>query len=182
MKIKNIIVLFLVLLFIWILVNNQFQIEVMIIGVILSLVISVIMGSRLTVFNEFKFSLKSVFYTIWYLFVFLTELVKSNLDVARRVLTPSLPINPGIVKTKTVLKSKMGRMILANSITLTPGTLTVDIEDDILYIHWIDVYCEDNNIKSWRTSLYNAMPLEKFFGKMTVQELKAKVYDLIKFR
>ena len=56
---------------------------------------------------------------------------------------PSLPINPGIVKTQTVLKSKMGRMILANSITLTPGTLTVDIEDDILYIHWVDVCCED---------------------------------------
>ena len=143
MKIKNIIILFLILLFIWILVNNHFQLEVMIIGVVLSLVISVIMGSRLTVFNEFKFSLKSVFYTIWYLLVFLTELIKSNIDVARRVLTPALPINPGIVKTKTVLKSKMGRMILANSITLTPGTLTVDIEDDILYIHWIDVCCED---------------------------------------
>lgn len=143
MKIKNIAAIFLILLSIWILLNNQFQIEVMIIGVILSFVISIIMGSRITVFNELKFSLGSVLYTIWYLFVFLAELVKSNLDVARRVLTPSLPINPGIIKTKTVLKSKMGRMILANSITLTPGTLTVDIEDDILYIHCIDVCCED---------------------------------------
>ncbi|MCK5169583.1 MAG: Na+/H+ antiporter subunit E [Bacteroidales bacterium] len=143
MKIKNILALFLILFFIWVMINNQFQIEVMIIGVILSLVISVIMGNRLTIFNELKFSFGSVFYTIWYLFVFLTELVKSNLDVARRVLTPSLPINPGIIKTKTVLKSKMGKMILANSITLTPGTLTVDIEDDILYIHCIDVCCED---------------------------------------
>lgn len=143
MKFKNQFSLFFILMIIWVLLNNTFQLEVMIIGLILSLVISVIMGSRLIVFNEFKFSLKTVFYTIWYLFVFLTELVKSNLDVARRVLTPSLPINPGIVKTQTVLKSKMGRMILANSITLTPGTLTVDIEDDILYIHWIDVCCED---------------------------------------
>jgi len=143
MKIKNILALFVILFFIWVMINNQFQIEVMIIGVILSLLISIVMGSRLIVFNELKFSFGSVFYTIWYLFVFLTELVKSNLDVARRVLTPSLPINPGIIKTKTVLKSKMGRMILANSITLTPGTLTVDIEDDILYIHCIDVCCED---------------------------------------
>jgi len=70
-------------------------------------------------------------------------LIKSNIDVALRVLKPSLPINPGIVKTKTVLKSKMARMILTNSITLTPGTLTVDIEGDILYIHWIDVQSAD---------------------------------------
>ncbi len=56
---------------------------------------------------------------------------------------PSLPINPGIVKVKTKLKSKMGRMILANSITLTPGTLTVDVQEDTFYIHWIDVETED---------------------------------------
>ena len=70
-------------------------------------------------------------------------MVKSNLHVALIVLKPSLPINPGIVKTKTVLKSKMARMILTNSITLTPGTLTVDIENDILYIHWINVETQD---------------------------------------
>jgi multicomponent Na+:H+ antiporter subunit E len=63
----------------------------------------------------------------------------SNLDVARRVLTPSLPINPGIVKIKTKLTTNFSKMVLANSITLTPGTLTVDIVDDTLYIHWIDV-------------------------------------------
>jgi len=59
--------------------------------------------------------------------------------VALRVLNPSLPINPGIVKVKTRLKSKTGRMVLANSITLTPGTLSIDIKDEFLYVHWIDV-------------------------------------------
>jgi multicomponent Na+:H+ antiporter subunit E len=79
------------------------------------------------------------FYTILYLVVFLWELIKSNVNVALRVINPKLPINPGIVKVKTRLKSPMGRMILANSITLTPGTLTIDIKDDFFYIHWIDV-------------------------------------------
>jgi multicomponent Na+:H+ antiporter subunit E len=83
--------------------------------------------------------------------VFLFELIKSNLDVARIVLSPSLPINPGIVEVKTVLKSKMARVLLSNSITLTPGTITVDIKDDTLYIHWINV--KSHNIeeatKSW---------------------------------
>jgi len=71
------------------------------------------------------------------------ELIKSNLDVARIVLSPSLPINPGIVEVKTVLKSKMARVLLSNSITLTPGTITVDIKDDTLYIHWINVKSEN---------------------------------------
>lgn len=67
----------------------------------------------------------------------------ANLDMARRVLSPKLPINPGIVKVKTSLKSPMARLILADSITLTPGTFTVDIIDDFIYIHWVDVRSDD---------------------------------------
>jgi multicomponent Na+:H+ antiporter subunit E len=70
-------------------------------------------------------------------------MIKANLDVARRVISPSLPINPGIVKIKTRLKSDYAKMVLANSITLTPGTLSVDIVDDYIYIHWIDVKSTD---------------------------------------
>ncbi|MDY6801372.1 MAG: Na+/H+ antiporter subunit E [Bacteroidota bacterium] len=143
MKIKNGIALFLILMVVWLLVNNSFSGQIIIIGIILSAFIALLFGTNLRVFDELKFTPKALGYTFIYLMVFLIELIKSNLDVARRVLTPSLPINPGIVKTKTILKSKMGRMILANSITLTPGTLTVDIKDDTLYIHWIDVCCED---------------------------------------
>jgi len=82
-------------------------------------------------------------HAVKYLFVFLKALVVANLDVARRVISPSLPINPGIVKFKTQLQSDFGKMVLANSITLTPGTLTVDMIDDTFYIHWIDVTTTD---------------------------------------
>lgn len=78
-----------------------------------------------------------------YLFIFLKELLKANIDVALRVINPALPINPGIVAVKTDLKSPLSKLILANSITLTPGTLTVDIKDDTLFIHWIDVRNKD---------------------------------------
>ena len=55
-----------------------------------------------------------------------------------------MPINPGIVKVKTRLKTESGITALANSITLTPGTLTVDVTDDgFLYVHWINVKAED---------------------------------------
>lgn len=143
MNFKNQFALFVVLMIVWFLINNSFQLEIIIIGAVLSLIISVIFGRKTDVLNEFKFTPAAFFYTFIYLIVFFIELIKSNIDVALRVIRPSLPINPGIVKTKTVLQSKMARMILTNSITLTPGTLTVDIEDDILYIHWIDVESED---------------------------------------
>jgi multicomponent Na+:H+ antiporter subunit E len=68
----------------------------------------------------------------------------ANLDVAYRALHPKMPINPGIVKIKTNLKTDSAITALANSITLTPGTMTVDVTDDgYLYIHWINVKSED---------------------------------------
>ena len=78
-----------------------------------------------------------------YFFVFLWAVVKSNLDVAFRVLSPTLPINPGIVRVKTRLKSRIGRLLLANSITLTPGTISVAIDGEDIYVHWINTGARD---------------------------------------
>jgi multicomponent Na+:H+ antiporter subunit E len=59
--------------------------------------------------------------------------------MARRVLSPSLPIRPGMVEVFTRLQSPLGRLLLANSITLTPGTLSVDVLEDRIQVHWIDI-------------------------------------------
>ena len=69
--------------------------------------------------------------------------MKANLTLAKIVLSPSLPINPGFVKVRTTLKSPMGRLLLANSITLTPGTLTVEMEGEWLYVHWVTMDAQD---------------------------------------
>jgi len=74
--------------------------------------------------------------------VLLWEIMKANLDVAYRVVHPRMPINPGIVVIKTELESDIAKMILANSITLTPGTFTLDVIGDRLLIHWINVKAE----------------------------------------
>ncbi len=63
------------------------------------------------------------------------EVVKANIDVARRILTPSLPISPRMIKVKAGQQSDLGRVIYANSITLTPGTVSVDVEDDTILVH-----------------------------------------------
>ncbi len=86
---------------------------------------------------------KRLLYAVAYIPYMIVAIVKANLDVARRVVDPRLPIRPGIVKIRTRLRNPMARMVLANSITLTPGTLTVDIRDDELFIHWVDVETGD---------------------------------------
>jgi len=80
---------------------------------------------------------------IIYLVVLFKEIVQANIDVAYRVIHPKMPIKPGIIVISTELKQDIAKMILANSITLTPGTFTLDIIDDKLLIHWINVKTED---------------------------------------
>jgi len=76
---------------------------------------------------------------IAYIGPFFFAMLKANIDVAYRVITGK--INPGIVRIRTDLKSDLAVTLLANSITLTPGTLTVDIDErtNDLFIHWINV-------------------------------------------
>lgn len=83
---------------------------------------------------------------VFYLFLpFLWGMIKANIDVAYRVITGK--IRPGIVRIDSGLKGSLAQTMLANSITLTPGTLTVDVDDSgetgIFYIHWINVTDED---------------------------------------
>jgi multicomponent Na+:H+ antiporter subunit E len=63
------------------------------------------------------------------------EIVKSNVDVARRILSPTLPISPTVIRLKASQKSELGKVIYANSITLTPGTVSIDIDGDKIEVH-----------------------------------------------
>ena len=142
---KNLLVSFIVLMIAWVLLNWTLDPVNIAIGVGLSLFIGVVFCSKCELFADINLTPKAFAYTFMYLFVFIIELIKANIDVTRRVLSPSLPINPGIVKVKTKLKSKMARLILADSITLTPGTFTLQVEEDTFYIHWINV--EHDNVE-----------------------------------
>jgi len=99
-------------------------------------------------FTHYGFRLfhpRRIMYILQYSFVFMVALVKANLEVAQIVINPKLPVNPGIVKFKSGLKSDFAKMVLANSITLTPGTLTVDLIDDEFYIHWLKMTSHDQS-------------------------------------
>ena len=84
-----------------------------------------------------------LFWLAIYIPYFLYYCLKANMDVAYRVLHPDVPIKPGIVKVRTELKTKLAKTFLANSITLTPGTLTVDMAGQDLYVHWINIQTLD---------------------------------------
>jgi len=135
---------FVFLFLLWLLLAGTDPQE-LILGVGVSLLISILFSKQLSIYGEFRLSLKAFIYAIRYIFVFLGALIKSNLDVALRVIKPVIPINPGIVHVKTTLKSPLARLVLANSITLTPGTLTVETSGEDFYIHWIDVQSADVN-------------------------------------
>lgn len=142
-KLSRFIINWVLLMLLWIAFTSSFATQELLIGVLATMIISFF---TINLFTCCKLSILhpvKIFYMVKYILVLLLALVKSNLDVARRVLTPSLPINPGIVKFKSKLPTEFSRMVLANSITLTPGTLSIDIIGDTFYIHWIDVKTTD---------------------------------------
>ena len=65
-------------------------------------------------------------------------IIRSNIDIAAVILKPGLPISPRVFKIKAGQKSTVGKVIYANSITLTPGTVALDVDGDIITVHALD--------------------------------------------
>lgn len=98
--------------------------------------------------------LRAAPYAFLYVIAFLTELLTANIDVARRVLSPSLPIEPDVIVIPLRVETDLAITTIANSITLTPGTLTMDHDEErnVLYVHAIDASDRDgvvDPIRSW---------------------------------
>lgn len=110
-------------------------------GIFLSLITAFIANKVLFQKRNYRMlnPLRWVIFLVYLIGPFFWAMAKANIDVAYRVITGK--INPGIVKISPGLKTDLGITLLADSITLTPGTLTVDIDEknNDLYIHWISV-------------------------------------------
>lgn len=142
---KSRIILFILGLLVWLGLCWPCDCQYFLVGILVAAFVAFMTGD-LFVKRPYVFRHPSRYlWFIYYLPVFIWECVKANIDVAYRVTHPARPINPGIVKVKTTLKSDTALTFLANSITLTPGTLTVDIDEQggFLYVHWIDVKQQD---------------------------------------
>ncbi len=139
------IVTFMISFLLWLLLSFTFDWQHLVTGLAVALLVALSMGDMFTEKAPHWFQPRRYAWFLVYIAVFAWECLKANIDVASRVLHPRLPINPGIVKVKTKLKTETGLTLLANFITLTPGTFSVDVdqENGFLYIHWIDVKTQD---------------------------------------
>jgi multicomponent Na+:H+ antiporter subunit E len=132
------------LLLTWPVVDGKIDVQVVVAGLITSIIVALLFHEILPKEHHVFVSPVRIFWFLVYVPVFFYYVVKANFDVVYRALHPQMPIRPGIVKIKTNLKTESGITALANSITLTPGTLTVDLTDDgFLYVHWINVRSDD---------------------------------------
>ena len=129
----------------WVLLTWSFTLQELVAGAVVSLAVALFTARFFIHEKSFWFLnpvklLSGLFYWVC---IFPVELVKANVDMARRCFGGCKAINPGIVKVPVELKSDYGRAALANSITLTPGTITMETTEEdgqaYYYIHWIDV-------------------------------------------
>ena len=141
--VRNFIYLFLVLVVVWMALTLTLDKQELILGIIVSLTLTFVSYKNFYLIGFPKFTIKRLVFLCIYIIVLFKEIVVANLDVAYRVIHPTIPIRPGIIIIKTELKQDLAKLILANSITLTPGTFTLDINDDQLLIHWINVKTDD---------------------------------------
>jgi len=132
----------LLLFFMWMILTANFELTNIFLGLSLSFM-TALMQTKL--FKEDSFETINLYYLVLYIFVLGKNLLISNFQITKRTLSRDMNLKPAIVAVKTELTSEWKKLLLANSITLTPGTLTLDIEDDMLYIHIIE--CNDMNDK-----------------------------------
>jgi len=144
-KIKGFVWLFVVTFVLWLALTSKLELAELISGCVVCLVVSLFGAQTYAKLGLPPLSIKRVLLCLVYIVVLFWEIIKANFDVAYRVIHPRMPIKPGIVVIKTSLESDIGRLILANSITLTPGTFTLDVIGDKLLIHWINVKTEDTD-------------------------------------
>lgn len=142
---KSRIILFIFALMVWMLLSWPFDWRHLIVGLFIASLVAFLTGDMFVKRVQLLKNPKRYLWFIYYVPIFLWECFKANIDVAYRVGHPDIPIQPGIVKVKTILRSDIGLTFLANSITLTPGTLSVDVDKEkgFVYVHWIKVKDRD---------------------------------------
>ena len=140
----NVIATFLILFGFWVLLSGKYDFFHLTLGVICSLLVAFLnhdllfanarVGDAKVIFQRF------IAYIPWLLY----QIVSSNIHVALVALSKNKPIDPRIIRFKTKLESDISWVTLANSITLTPGTITMDIKDGEFFVHALDKKVADD--------------------------------------
>ncbi len=121
--------------FLWVILSGYYTPLLLSLG-LLSVLIVAFISSRmnLIIFDQpilQLYFIKFIPYGFW----LIIQILKSNVDVCKRILNPALPINPQLVKVKSTQVSNLAKVIYANSITLTPGTISIDLDGPEIEVH-----------------------------------------------
>lgn len=124
----------LVLFILWLLLSGFFEILLLSLGV--GSVFAVVwIAYRMDVIDHeghpVHLTVRAVFYWPW----LMMEIIKANIDVAAAIVRRKMSINPSVIEVKATQATELGQVIYANSITLTPGTVTISVDKDIMTIH-----------------------------------------------
>ena len=128
--------IFILLMVFWLLMSASADWQHILVGAIFSAILTVF-WTNLHISSEHrtKFSIKQLFMLLVYFISLGIEIVMANITVAMIVLNPRLPISPGMIIMRCDLERNLTRVLYVNSITLCPGTITVELEDNLLIAH-----------------------------------------------
>ena len=123
--------MFIVLFILWIIFNGRFTVEIAVLGIVIAAAVEWFMIKFMGYSSKITMSmLRNFFRIIQYAFVLIVEIAKANIQVMRLILNMRYEVEPQIIHFKSDLKTKAAKTTLANSITLTPGTITVKLEEN----------------------------------------------------
>lgn len=131
--------MFLILFGLWVIFNGKWTTEIALLGVAVSGLIYAFTCAfiGLSPRKELRY-LRNAGRGLAYLWLLLREIFKANWQVLRLIWSPRMEVEPELHTFHTKVKSDFGKAILANSITLTPGTITVHVRDDLFMVHCLD--------------------------------------------
>ena len=131
---KRSLILFVTLMLVWLLLSGHYDPTLVTYGVLSCLGVVALMA-HLQILDEEALPTHLGFRAFIYLPWLFKEIILSNLAVAKVILSPKLPIHPRILRVAASQKTHVGQVIYANSITLTPGTVTLDVRHGNFLVH-----------------------------------------------
>lgn len=124
---------------IWVIFNGQFTLEIAVFGLVLAGFLYAFICKFMNYSPRMDLMLaKKSFYILQYAFILIKEIIKANYVVIKMILSSRYVLEPAIVRFKTDLRTNPARIVLADSITLTPGTITVSLKEDEFVVHCLD--------------------------------------------
>lgn len=131
--------MYIIFFLIWVIFNGQFTLEIAAFGVVIAGAMYIFICKFMNYSPKTDLILlKKLIYILQYLFILIKEIIKANYLVIKMIMTSRYELEPAIVRFKVDLKTVPARIMLANSITLTPGTITVSLEGNEYVVHCLD--------------------------------------------